>query len=99
VAGHLPLLLRKDLALMSLAVCSGLKPACINKIIICHPNTSLYKQILHDSYVAFNTYRFPSCIIIECPNEASPYATILRFLFKATLNNSPSSPTGRRACV
>lgn len=36
VEGGVPLLLRKDLARMSLAVCSGLKPLCINKIIICH---------------------------------------------------------------
>jgi hypothetical protein len=36
VEGGVPLPLRKDLARMSLAVCSGLKPLCINKIIICH---------------------------------------------------------------
>lgn len=43
VIKHVPLPLRKDLDLMSLAVCSGLKLVCINKIIIMPMHSSVQK--------------------------------------------------------
>jgi hypothetical protein len=58
-----PLLLRKDLARMSLAVCSGLKPFCINKIIICHSECAWLNSEPYICMIAIQSNRLLKLII------------------------------------